>query len=99
MRLLRACSSRCAEESRVANVGGASAPAPAVVRVVPVAVPKAGIAFTVTEQAAFEAALKSISKDAPTRWDEIAAAVKTKTKAECIARYKAIREEVQRARK
>lgn len=55
--------------------------------------------FTADEQAKFEAALKSVSKDAPTRWDQIAAKVGTKTKAQCMARYKSIAEQVKKGKK
>jgi hypothetical protein len=48
----------------------------------------------VDEQAKFERALKSVRKDAGDRWDQIARQVGTKTKAQCMARYKEIAAQV-----
>ena len=59
----------------------------------------AAVPFTVDEQAKFEKALKSVSKDAADRWDQIAAQVKTKTKAQCMARYKEIAAKVKGGKK
>lgn len=50
--------------------------------------------FTADEQSKFEAALKSVSKDASDRWDQIAAKVGSKSKAQCMARYKEIAAQV-----
>ena len=47
-----------------------------------------------TEQGALEAALRSVSRDADDRWEQIAAVVVTKTKRQCIARFKQIRAEI-----
>ena len=47
-----------------------------------------------TEQGALEAALRSVPREVEDRWDRIAAVVVSKTKRQCIARYKLIREQI-----
>jgi DnaJ family protein C protein 2 len=48
--------------------------------------------WSTEEQAALENALRTVSKDAPDRWGDIANLVKTKTKKQCVARFKHIRD-------
>jgi len=52
------------------------------------------VVFSIAEQAAFEQALKSVPKDAPDRWEQIAKKVGTKTKKECMTRFKEVRESI-----
>lgn len=52
--------------------------------------------WTAADQTAFEHALKTVPKDAADRWDQIAAHVKTKTKAQCQQRFKEIAAEVKK---
>jgi len=80
------------EGAGAAAAAGASAPAAA-------AAAADDAPFTVDEQAKFEKALKSVRKDAGDRWDQIARAVGTKTKAQCMARYKQIADQVKKGGK
>lgn len=52
--------------------------------------------WSAAQQAAFETALKEVAKDAPDRWDQIAARIEGKTKAQAVARFKFIRDEIMR---
>lgn len=54
--------------------------------------------WTSDEQDALEKAMKSVSKDAADRWDQIAVLVKTKNKKQCIARFKEIRDAILKQR-
>lgn len=51
------------------------------------------------EQAAFESALRTVPKDAEDRWEQIAKQIGTKSKKQCIARFKQIREMVLKNKK
>jgi hypothetical protein len=46
--------------------------------------------FTQAQQTQLEDALRTVPKDAPDRWDAIAACVDGKSKAQCVARVKAL---------
>jgi hypothetical protein len=50
--------------------------------------------WSADEQQKLELALKSVGKDAADRWEQIAAKVGTKSKKQCIARFKFIRDEI-----
>ena len=47
-----------------------------------------------TEQAALEFALRTVPRDAEERWEQVAAVVVTKSKRQCIARFKLIRQQI-----
>jgi len=51
------------------------------------------------QQSSLEDALRNVSKTAPDRWDQIAALVPGKSKAECVARFKWIKEQILAAQK
>ena len=50
--------------------------------------------WTGTEQAALEYALRTVPRDAEDRWEQVASNVVTKTKRQCIARFKEIRAQI-----
>ena len=50
--------------------------------------------WSADEQAALERALKSVGKDVEDRWEQIAALVGSKSKKQCVARFKHIREQI-----
>ena len=50
--------------------------------------------WSADEQAALERALKSVSKEAEDRWEQISAVVGSKSKKQCVARFKHIREQI-----
>ena len=50
--------------------------------------------WSADEQNALERALKSVSKETDDRWEQIAAAVGSKSKKQCVARFKHIREQI-----
>ena len=49
------------------------------------------------EQAAFESALRTVPRDMDDRWERIAALVSSKSKAQCIRRFKEIRAQIMTA--
>jgi hypothetical protein len=51
-----------------------------------------GVAWTPAEEVALVKALKDVPKDVSDRWDRVAAAVKTKSKAACARRFKEMKE-------
>jgi hypothetical protein len=59
-----------------ASVGPASSPA--------------ALTFSASEQQRLELGLQTVPRTAPDRWDQIAAIVGTRTKAQCIARFKQV---------
>ena len=50
--------------------------------------------WSASQQACFEDALRTVSKDAPDRWAVVAGRVPGKTRAQCFARYKMILEHI-----
>ena len=46
------------------------------------------------EQSAFESALRTVPRDVDDRWERIAAVVSSKSKAQCIRRFKEIRAQI-----
>ena len=54
--------------------------------------------WSAEEQSALESALRSISRDAADRWDLIAAAVATKSRKQCVARFRMIKASISASR-
>eukprot|EP00051_Salpingoeca_urceolata_P003748 m.60335 g.60335 ORF g.60335 m.60335 type:complete len:137 (+) comp13079_c0_seq4:1462-1872(+) len=77
---------RFAPSSSVAGTAAETPPAPVAVTA-SAASPEA---FTQEQQRALEDALRAVPSSDSERWDKIAQLVKGKSKADCIARYKAI---------
>ena len=56
----------------------------------PAVAPEQAVEWSVEEQSKLENALKSFPVSDPERWDKIAAAIGTRSKKECVARFKEI---------
>ena len=67
-------------------------PAVAVAAAAPVAAAPENVEWSQTEEMALVKALKDVSKDADDRWDQVAAAVGTKSKVACAKKFKEMKE-------
>ncbi len=56
-------------------------------------------AWTIPEQKALEQALKSFPSTVPDRWDKIAECIPTRSKKDCMVRYKELVEIIQAKKK